>query len=85
MMAEAYGIAVAAAVRNAAPATLGELQHSSRGPLAKWWYGNPALQYGTANVLRAAVSIKGVMGIDSNRARHRGLRRAACSCMRAAT
>ncbi len=25
--------------------TLGELQHSSRGSLAKWWYGNPALHY----------------------------------------
>ena len=25
--------------------TLGEIQHSSRGSLAKWWYGNPALHY----------------------------------------
>ncbi len=36
---------VDAAVRAAAPKQLGEIQHSSRGSLAKWWYGNPALHY----------------------------------------
>ena len=40
-----YLQAVAFAVREAAPAVLGEIQHQARGSLAKWWYGNQALHY----------------------------------------
>lgn len=45
MAALTYLRAIDAAVREGAPAPLGEIRYLGRGSLAKWWYGNQSIHY----------------------------------------